>query len=184
MAYTTPPTFADGTDLPASDLNILGDDIAYLKAIADGVTFSGVQLRRTSTQSITSGSYQAVTWQSESGGFDIGSWWSSGTDIVVPAGAIPSGSTTIACLVLTSTNFASNATGTRFLQVLVNGTVTENRAVTGIGGGDVTPIALQDVVVVAAGDVITAEVDQSSGSTLTISGTNTKITVIRLAAVA
>jgi hypothetical protein len=183
MAYVTPPTFVPSDPLAADDLNTLGDDIGYLKAITDGVGFSGVQLRRTSTQSILDTTWTAITWQTESGGFDYGSWWSSGTNIVVPAGAIPSGFTTIACQVLTSTNFSSNGTGTRFIRILVNGSETEKRSVTAISG-DVTYIPAQDFIVVAAGDVITVEVYQSSGSTLTISGSNSKVTVTRYAPVA
>ncbi len=33
MAYTVPSTFATGTTLTATDLNILGDDIVYLKGL-------------------------------------------------------------------------------------------------------------------------------------------------------
>lgn len=183
MSFTTTPTFNSGDPLAASDLNILGDDITYLKGVADGVGFSGVQLRRTATQSIPDSTWTAVTWQTESGGFDFGSWWSSGTNIVVPAGAIPSGFTTIACQVIGGTNFAANGTGWRGIRVLVNGSATGKSSVDGVTG-DVTAVLVPDYVVVAAGDVITIEVYQNSGSSLTISSTDTKVSVVRAAPVA
>jgi len=37
MAYTTPPTFADGNVLSASQLNILSDDVEFLHGIVSGV---------------------------------------------------------------------------------------------------------------------------------------------------
>jgi hypothetical protein len=184
MTYTAPPTFVAGDPLAAADLNVLSEDIEYLAGVAEGVTFSGCQLRRTSTQSIPNTTWTKVTWQTESGGFDVGSWWSSGTDIVVPAGAIPPGYTTIAVDVKASTNFASDSTGTRFMRVLVNGSETEKASRTGLGGGDVTDIDVSDVVIVEAADVITIEVYQSSGSSLNISSSNTKVTVTRKAPVA
>lgn len=183
MSYTTPPTFVADDPLAAADLNILGDDIAYLKGVADGVGFSGVQLRRTATQSITTATDTLITWQTESGGFDVGSWWASGTDIIVPASAIPAGYTTIACRVDASTRYASNGTGSRILRILVNGTATEGR-VTSALSGETTTVDVADFIVVAASDVITVQTYQSSGSTLTIDGASTKVTVVRHAPVA
>ena len=183
MAYTTPPTFTAGTVLTAANLNILGDDIVYLKGITDGVNFSGVQLRRTATQSITTATWTAVTWQTETGGFDNGGWWSSGTNIVVPAGAIPSGFTTIACDVLARTYFGTNGTGSRKIRILVDGSVTETGNLPAISG-DQTDVWVPDAVVVAAGAIITVEVYQNSGSTLSIASSDTKVTVLRRAPVA
>lgn len=178
--YTTPPTFVAADPLPAADLNILGDDIEYLKGITDGVTFSGTQLRRTATQSISSGSWTAVTWQTESGGFDYGGWWTSGTNIVVPAGAIPAGFTTIACYGIARTYFGSNSTGQRKIRILVNGSPTETSNFPAISG-DQTDVFVPDFFVVAAGDIITVEVYQNSGSSLNIASSDTKVTIVRYA---
>lgn len=145
--------------------------------------FFGVQVRRTATQSIPTGTWTAITWQTETGGFDIGSWWSSGTDIVVPAGAIPAGFTTIACSVASSAPFDSNSTGSRNIRVLVNGTPTETRAFSALSGAN-TPIWVDDVVVVASGDVITVEVDQESGTSLNLQSSGAKVTVYRIFPVA
>jgi hypothetical protein len=184
MAYTAPPNFVAGDPLTEADLDILSDDISYLYGISQGVTFSGCQLRRTGTQSITTNTWTPVTWQTESGGFDIGGWWSSGTNIVVPSGAVPAGYSTIAVDVQSSTNFAANTVGQRYIRVLVNGSETEKSSFVALGGGDNTDVRVVDAVVVAAGDIITVEVYQASGSTLTISASNTKVTVERRAPVA
>jgi hypothetical protein len=184
MAYTAPPDFVAGDPLTEADLDVLSDDISYLYGVSQGVTLSGCQLRRTSTQSIGNTTWVAVTWQTESGGFDVGSWWSSGTNIVVPAGAIPPGYTTIAVDIRASTNFSADAAGTRFMRILVNGSEARKSSLTGIGGGDVTDIDVAHTVIVAAGDVITIEVYQSSGSSLTISGSNTIVSALRRAPVA
>lgn len=45
--------------------------------------FSGVSLTASGTLS-SGGSSTEISWDSES--FDVGNWWSSGTDIVVPSG--------------------------------------------------------------------------------------------------
>lgn len=39
MAYTTPPTFADGSVLSATQLNILSDDVEFLHGVADAHNF-------------------------------------------------------------------------------------------------------------------------------------------------
>lgn len=183
MSWTDPPTWTAAT-LTSSQMNqYVSANLTYLKGIADGLTFSGVQLRRTATQSISSGAWEEVTWQTESGGFDYGSWWASGTDVIVPSGAIPAGYTTIACQVIARTNFAANATGWRGVRILVNGTYTEKAAGNGLSG-DVTEVSAFDFVVVGAGDIITTEVYQNSGGALNISATDTKLTVVRFAPVA
>lgn len=176
---TTPPTFIAGDPVAAAELNQLGDGITELQAVAEGVTFSGCQIKRTANQSIPNTTWTVVTWQTESGGFDIGGWWSSGTDIIVPAGAIPSGATSIAIDVNARTSFASNGTGSRFIRTLLNGTQTEKTPSPALGGGDSTEVTIYDTIVVVAGDVLTVEVYQSSGGALNITGTNTKITVER-----
>lgn len=47
MAWSTPPTFADGDVLSATDLNVLADDLEYLKGVLDGSNI--VHMMRTTT---------------------------------------------------------------------------------------------------------------------------------------
>lgn len=176
MAWTTPPTFTAGTVLTAANLNILSDDLSYLKGITDGVALSGVQLRRAASQSISNDTDTNFSWDTES--LDYGGWWSSGTAATVPAGAIPSGFTTIAVLVLASAKFASNGTGKRRIKILKNGSTTGSWTI-GAVSGDVTDVVLSDVFTVAAGDTIALAAYQNSGSSL--NATEGAITILRYA---
>src|SRR4051812_41994658 len=120
MAYTTPPTFSAGTELAAADLNLLGDDIAYLKAQTDLAVLSGCVVSRSTSQSISDSVYTDVTFTTEV--IDQGGWIAvSSTTVTVPAGAIPSGYTTVALDVRPVAQFASNATGKRSAIVTQNG---------------------------------------------------------------
>jgi hypothetical protein len=173
MAYTTPPTFASGDVLDASDLNILGDDIVALKSITDGVNLSGCAVQRNASTSIANATWTAISFSTELA--DFGGWYTSGTNVVVPAGAFPGAFTTIACQFALQGEWASNATGLRAMRVLVNGS-----AVTQFKGpslsGDTTTIDGADFLLgLAAADIITLEVYQSSGGTLNISNTNLKV---------
>jgi hypothetical protein len=165
MAYVTPPTFVALDPLAAAELNILGDDIVYLKGITDSVSAQGVQLKRTSDQTITTGTETPVTFQAES--FDYGGWWSSGTDIIVPAGAIPSGYTTIIVMVVMRARFATNGTGVRRIRPLLNGTNFGSMTVGGISS-DPTDLTITEFVEVEAGDVITMGVYHTKGSNLAL----------------
>jgi hypothetical protein len=178
MPWTDPPDFEPDTELAAADLDILSADLLFLKGITDGVSFSGTQLGRSGTQNITTGTWTAVTWQTEA--FDYGGWWASGTDIIVPAGAIPDGYTSIALLITFRSSFAVNGTNTRFLRLLNNGSQFGKVSTRAIDGEN-TDLVMVEFVVVEAGDVITAEVHQNSGSTITIGADNTQITVVRYA---
>lgn len=174
---TVPPTFNAGDILEADQLNQLGEGIVELQAVTEGVTFSGTKLNRTSNQSTTSGADETVTWTTEV--FDYGGWWTSGTDIVVPSGAIPGSFSTIAVLILARVKFASNSTGNRRIQLQVNGSSIGSRTVGGLSGGDPTDVQIQAVQVVAAADVITVVGYQSSGGALDISEAN--VSVLRYA---
>lgn len=167
MSYTTPPAFPSNTIVPAADLQTLSDDIADLDARANTTSFFGVALLRTSDQSIADSSDVDISWSSEA--IDAGSWWSSGTDAIVPVGAIPDGYTTIYVSISGYARFATNGTGVRSIGFLVNGAVQEQRAVVGGISGDVTYVALPEVwAEVAAGDVITAQVTQTSTGSLAL----------------
>ena len=173
MSYTTPPTFVSGDALTAAQLNILGDDIVYLKSISDGTTFSGVKLRRSTNQSIADSTDTDVTWLTEVE--DFGGWWSSGATITVPAGAIPSGYTRIAIHFDVRLKYASSSTGNRRATILVNGSSVAQRTYGGLGGGDSTDVPVGIWTPVASGDTIKVQAYQTSGGSLNLTEANIDI---------
>lgn len=176
MAWTTPPTFTAGTVLTAAHLNILSDDLTYLKGITDGVSFSGAQVTRNANQSISTSTDTNVSWDTEN--LDYGGWYSSGTAVTVPAGAIPSGYTSIAILVTASVKFTTNGTGGRKIAALKNGTSFGSWRVSALSD-DSTSIYLTEVTTVVAGDTIAVQVWQNSGSALNM--TQARLSVLRYA---
>ena len=179
MAFVTPPDFASGATLTAAQLDILGDDLLYLKGISDGLTFSAARVTRSAATSIPDATWSTITFSAEV--FDYGSWWSSGTNIVVPADAIPAGYTSIAIDARISTLFAANATGYRAIRLLVNGSE-EFNATQGSFATDQARVIASDFAVVVAGDIITVQVYQNSTGALDASFT--KVTVARYMPVA
>lgn len=178
MAWTDPPTFSDGVTLPASQLNqYVRDNLNYLKGIADGVSFSGTRVTRAASTSISDSTDSGITFTGE--GYDYGSWWASGTNVVVPAGAIPSGYTTIAVQCVGSTTWTANGTGRRYVYVKQNGTVVAGVNTTGDASEDMFMVAPPAFVVVAAGDLITLSVKQTSGGAL--AAYNSQLIVVRYA---
>lgn len=181
MAYVTPPTFVASDPLAAADLNILGDDITYLKGITDGVSFQAVTVTRSANTSIADSTWTAVSWTAEV--IDYGGWYSSGTNIVVPAGAIPAGFTTIAIdLIPYIAQFDNNVTGIRGARILVNGTPSVLNSTQAGFASDDTVVNSTGLLVVAAADIITMEVYQSSGGALNAYGM--RLTIARRAPVA
>jgi hypothetical protein len=176
MPYTAPPTFVDGDDLPAADLNVLSDDIEYLYGVSQGLTASGVQVRRTSNQAISSGSHAYISFESEQ--FDYGGWWSSGTTITVPAGAIPAGFSTVLVQFAVNAKFAANGTGIRRVEVHKNGTSVGGWQTSALSG-DSTDLTYSDWTTVAAGDTIKLDAYQTSGGSLNV--VEAQLTVMRTA---
>jgi hypothetical protein len=172
MAYTTPPTFNPGDILAAADLNVLGDDIEYLKAIADGIGFTAVQLSRSGATSLANGTWTPTTWTAEI--YDYGGWFSSGTDIVVPAGAIPAGFTTIALYANFGASFAANGAGYRGCRITQNGSSVLAQTQPGFAS-DSAIVLGSGFVVVEVGDVLTLETFQNSGGALNISSVGIQI---------
>jgi hypothetical protein len=179
MAYTTPPTFVSGDPLTAAQLNVLTDDIVYLAGIAAGVTFSGTQVSRAADQSIADGVAEYISFSAES--FDYGGWWSTGTTVTVPAGAIPAGFTTIALLVFGRIRYDDDATGHRRIALHKNGSAFGSKTVDGTAG-EVTDLDISDVVTVVAGDTIKLEAYQTAGHSL--HAHDVQMTVVRYAPVA
>ena len=165
MAYVTPPTFVATDTLTAAQLNILGDDILYLKAAIDAMAFTGVALSRTTNLSCTTATWTDVSWDSAT--IDTSSFWSSGTDITVPASAIPAGSTNVVFMVQVQVRFAANGTGSRAIQVLKNGSTVERARYLSAITGETTEVdTFVWAVSVAAADVLKLQVYQTSGGAL------------------
>ena len=178
MAYTTMKTWTSET-LTSSDMTTyLTDNIEYLKGATDAVAFSGVSLTRVAATSISDASATDISWAAEVE--DVGGWWSSGANITVPSGAIPSGYTDIKLLVIARTLWDNNGTGIRGMYLLKNGSAFASPVVAGITGEDIDQ-QVTDFVTVSSGDVVKLQLYQNSGGALDAS--NTKITVVRYAPV-
>lgn len=175
---TTPPTFVAGDILEADQLNLLGDGIVELQAVTEAIPFCGVKLTRGASQSIGDSVDTNITWTVET--FDVGGWWSSGNTIIVPAGAIPSGYTTIAVVGFAMARFVSNGTGSRRLAIVHDG-VDEAIDSRSALSGETTSVTSTEPFTVAAGDAITMRVYQSSGGSLNCDVA--RLSIIRLAPV-
>lgn len=163
MAYTTMKVWGSET-LTASDMTTyLTNNIEYLYGQVQGLVFSGVNLRRTSDQTLTTATNTDVTWQSED--LDVGGWWSSGATITVPASAIPTGYTTIAIAVSVALRFATNSSGGRAALLLVNGAEVDN-AYVGAASDTVTGVTLVTATTVVAADTIKIQARQNAGVNL------------------
>lgn len=180
MAYTPQRSWSTGDTISASDLNTyLRDNSDDLDARVSGLVFSGCTLSRAAATSIGDATWTAISWSAERK--DTGGWYSSGTNIVVPSGAIPAGYTEIAVRMEARTLFASNATGSRRLRLLKNGTPFRSPTVGAITG-DPTEIFANGVEYVSAADILTVELYQNSGGALNAS--ETIVDVYRLGPVA
>lgn len=165
MAWTPQKTWSSEV-LTSSDLNVyLRDDMEYLKGVVDGVGFSAVHVSRAATQSIPDGADTDVVFDTEN--LDFGGWWTSGATITVPAGAVPSGFTTIAVHLIPKLNFATDATGNRRLLILVNGAEIERMTLSALTG-DPTVVQHSTYAEVAAGDTIKLQAYQNSGGNLNL----------------
>jgi hypothetical protein len=176
MAWTDPPVFVSGGTVTAAQLNILGDDLVYLKGITDGVSFSGTKLIRSTSQSLTTATYTDITLTAET--FDYGGWWSSGPTVTVPAGAIPTGYTSVAVLLIGLLRYVANGTGSRQLRILLNGSEVETVVHSALSG-EKTTVHYSTVFTVEAADEIKMQGYQSSGGALNID--NARLTIVRYA---
>jgi hypothetical protein len=174
LPYTTPPTFTAGTVLTAADLNILSDDIEYHNGLLDGISLSGAQVTRVANQSISTSTDTNISWDTENE--DFGGWYSSGTAIVVPAGAIPAGITSIGIDAHCSAKFATDSAGKRRITLLKNGSSFGSKKRTAIDD-DVTDMDLTEFTTAEAGDTFALQVWQNSGSSLNV--TQAKLTILR-----
>lgn len=169
MAWTTPPTESAGAALAAADLNIIRDDLNYLKDRSDALIFSGVRVdRNASNQSIPDSTWTAVSFTREL--IDQGGWIAvTSTTITVPSGAIPTGYTTVVIDADMYATFAANTTGIRKARVLRNGSMFVQNGFSA-ASADTTDLVGSMWTSAAATDTITMEVYQSSGGSLNLTG--------------
>lgn len=173
MAYVTPPTFVAGTAAVAADVNVLSNDISYLKAFADAQAGAGVALVRTTNLSVVTATWTDIPWVSAS--VDITGWWTSGTDITVPAGLVPPGYTSVVVEIEARARFDQNGTGARQIQVLLNGGVVEIPFATSGITGETTPVAITVWAGCVDGDVLKVQVYQNSGGNLNCNHANAHV---------
>jgi hypothetical protein len=175
--YTPEKTWTSEV-ITQSDLNTyLRDNVDYVKAQTDGLAFSGCKVNRSAAQSINDSTSTLISYTAED--LDFGAWFpGSGTTVTVPAGAIPSGYTSIALMAVARTIFASNGTGWRRLIILKNGGQEDGMSVSAITG-DTTDLGIVSFMTAVAGDTITVQVYQTSGGAL--NSTGNKLSVVRFA---
>ena len=173
MAYVDPPVFVPDTACAASDLNILSADIAFMEAQILADAGCGVSLLRGTNVSCTTATWTTISWVSAP--IDVGGWWTSGTDIVVPSGLVPAGYSAIAVEIQTAARFDANGTGTREIQVLQNGSAVEVPFSTSAITGDTTPVGATVWASCVAGDVLTIQVYQNSGGNLNCNHANAHV---------
>jgi hypothetical protein len=146
---------------------VLGDDIADLDSRVAGVVTSACQMSRTTNQSIADSTDTYISFPIEN--LDIGGWFpGSGTTVTVPAGAVPAGATTIALWLTGSAKFATNGTGTRRIEIHVNGSSIGGQNVPGLSGDNTIVYIAGELAVVAAGDTIKLSASQTSGGALNV----------------
>lgn len=177
MAWTDPKTWASET-LTSSDMNThVRDNLNYLKGTSDGAVASGVQLRRTSDQSIPDATATPVVFQQVS--FELnGDWWTSGSNITVPAAAVPAGFTTIVLLVAARLRYATDGDGVRRGQLFLDG-VNFGSTTVGALSADDTDFNILEFVEASAGQVVTLEAYHTAGGALNLEVGN--ISVMRYA---
>lgn len=181
MSYVDPDYAVAGDPASSDAYNILVDDVKDHEERILGQAFSGALVRRGTNQSISNATWVKASFTGEE--LDVGGWFAAtSTDIIVPASAIPTGFTTIAVEVLENIRFAANGTGARMCRVSVNGTPSDGQPSGPSLASDPTSIVGFDFVTVAAGDVITIEVYQSSGGALNMA--SARVAVKRLGGVA
>lgn len=172
-SYTPERTWADGDTISASDLNTyLRDNVDHVYALAGAIGVSAVQLTRDAATSTSDSTYTDITWSAEE--FDFGAWWSSGAAITVPAGAIPSGYTTILVAVSARTRWTANGTGARRLRFLLNGSEFAFFSATADASESIDLNGYK-LVEVIAGDEIKVQTWQSSGGNLNISQSSVSV---------
>lgn len=170
MAYSAVSTKATGDTVAASDWNTyLRDNMSDHEARLLAQALSGCRLTRATDQSTTDNVNTDVTWTAET--YDQGGWFTpSGTTITVPAGALPSGYTTIIVVVAVQIYWASNATGSRNVQVYKNGSEFASQKASPGVTGTFAQVFTAPAIHAVPTDTFKAVATQSSGGTLALAG--------------
>lgn len=174
MAYVDPGTFASAAILTAAEMNVIGDDIRYLKTAADQDTFAGVSLARTTNQSIATATYTPISWSSAPVMVN-GTWWTSGTNITVPTGTVAAGFTyaVLECDLLIQ--YDINANYSRGAVVQLNGSTVEFGFFTSALPADNTVVSVTVWALAKDGDVLTGVARQASGGALNVTAARMKV---------
>ncbi len=179
MAWVDPPDWSPGQVPTAAQFDqYITENTAYLYAVSQGLTFSGCQVSRVANQSIADDNDENISFDTEN--FDIGSWWSSGAIVDVPAGAVPAPFTSIAVLVICLARFVVDSTGKRRIELLKNGASYERLKLVSLDD-DATTMSFSAITTVVAGDNLKMNVWQNSGGALDVD--LARLTVVRLAPV-
>lgn len=123
---------------------------------------AGVRLTRAAAQTVLTGANDSIIWTAEV--LDLDGWWASGTDITVPAGHG-------GWYHVKFKTVSSNATGSQAVGLFINGvqqgsTIADMTVAWSSGSSvaNVTRAGQQFICELAAGDVVTLRITQSSGA--------------------
>lgn len=177
MAYTTPPTWSPDTIVASSDLQILSDDITYLKGQTDLAVFSGAYATRGTNLSVSDSTDTDVTLTSET--WDEGSWIAvTSATFTVPASAVPPGYTTVIVDIRANVLWAGNSSGAR--RIIINKTGTQIRSKAhDMYSASAFPQDLAVLEPAVAGDTFKLQVWQNSGGALNVSSASLSVSVYR-----
>lgn len=151
MAWTAPATWSINDVVTADDMNNIEDNLDYLKQYIE----NSVEVRRTSALSFSSGSYANMYWETEN--YDNGDLSSSALNLTAPVSGL--------YYVEASIQFASHATGLRYIQLIKNGSVVAHNHVPSIG---ITNVFVSRFVNLAVNDTMAVQARQDSGGALNV----------------
>jgi hypothetical protein len=148
-------------------LTVAGGIPSWATPSGGGSTYSGASVFNSSNQSHSTGADLTPSFDSEK--FDVGGYHDNSTNnsrLTVPTGK------TGYFLVSAFLGWSSNSSSVRVIQFIKNSAAQVSRLSVAAANGDTTYANLTDVLYLTAGDYITLQLYQASGSTLTIqSGT-------------
>lgn len=140
----------------------------------DDRAFKGVDLQLNATQEIAlDGTEEELVWAA--GGYDVGSWFTSGTDVTVPVGV---DYVSVHCNLIWE---AVATTGEKTLDIMVNGTSVYNITDTLDAAAAAKSMLAATVLAVSPGDVISIEVATNAAGAVDVTkGIGTNLQVVAL----